>query len=184
MGYKNREIELKLVIRPNVSLSYIKNRLYDIYGQTAEKIITGHSKDVYFRAPKGAKADFVRVRYGVKNEASQITIKHTDRKSNKNRVEIDLPIGNPRQAEVLLKRLVGRPVGEIKKRYHVFFLGPNDNISIYQIDGDGRVFVEIEGTSAKKVFKMWTYLKTHLGLEMDLVKKSLFQLFLNGQNAA
>lgn len=161
------------------SLSYVNRELLDAYGDVFENIISGHSKDIYFNAPKDARADFVRVRFGTDDEESQLTLKFSDRKHNKNRIEFDLDITDPKKAVSMLSYCFGKPAGEIKKRYHVYFFNKYDNISVYQIDGDKRVFIEIEATTPKKLARLYRNLRAHCpGLQMTTVDQSLFQLFL------
>ncbi len=177
MGWGNREVEIKLQVLNDFTFNQVSSQLRDFYGDICDRIISGASKDIYFKAPRASKADFVRVRYGTRDELSQITLKYSDRGTNKNRVEIDVEVSDPDQAEVLLKYCLGKPVGKIKKKYHVYFLNDYDNVSCYQIDGDDRVFIEIEAKTRKKVDKLRKEL-TSTFLDLKVINKSLYQLFL------
>lgn len=154
------------------------NAVYD--EDRCERIIVGASKDVYFTPPRDAKADFMRVRFGAnKGDQSYFTIKYTDREDNLNRVEKDVPIADPKLMCDVLTDIHGPAKGEIHKRYKVYFLSEeHDTISVYQIKGDSRVFVEVEATSETKMQKCLDEVAKCLPFPMTRSTKSLFQLFL------
>lgn len=177
MGFRNREIEVKLEVMSKDSLADLRRDIYRAYHDDCSQIINGYSKDVYFGTP-GLKGDFARVRYGRKGELSQLTVKYTDKNLN-DRVEIDVPTNNPKAAEAFCRQLFGPPDGEIKKKYHVYFLNSHSNIAIYQIKNDPRVFVEIEATTRKRVDNILNvFQKKFPDLKLKQSTKSLYQLFV------
>jgi hypothetical protein len=181
MGYKNREIEAKMLVEGVTKMNDVVKLLNAVYDEDrCERIIVGASKDVYFVPPVGAKADFMRVRFGAsKSDQSYFTIKWTDKDDNLDRVEKDVPISDPKLMCDTLTDLHGPAKGEIHKRYKVYFLSTeHDTISVYQIKNDDRVFVEIEATTEAKMNKFLAEVQKVLPYNLTRSTKSLFQLFL------
>jgi len=181
VGYRNREIEAKMLVEGVTKMNDVVKLLNPVFDEDrCESIIVGASKDVYFTPPKDAKADFMRVRYGhKKGDQSYFTIKYTDRGDNLNRVEKDVPIGDPDLMVDTLSDLHGAPRGAIHKRYKVYFLSEeHDTISVYQIKGDARVFVEVEATSQVKLEKFLAEVQKVLPYTLTRSTKSLYQMFL------
>lgn len=174
MGHKNREIEKKFVV-PGVSykdsVSILKNML------TGVKEIKGVSMDCYWKAPKGIKADFVRLRY-MPGDTSQLTVKYTDRKTTLDRVEIDVTVSETDQAHKFMDQIFGPSLGRIYKSYWVLVMDEKDTtVSVYQIKDDSRVFVEIEARSVSKVDRIEKQIRQTLNLEREY--RSLYKVFLS-----
>ena len=181
MGYKNREIEAKMLVEGVTRMNDVVKLLNTVYDDDrCERIIVGTSSDVYFEPPKDAKADFMRVRFAAnKTDQSYFTIKYTDKGGNLDRVEKDVPISDPKLMVDVLTDIHGKPKGEIRKRYRVYFLSEeHDTISVYQIKGDDRVFVEVEATTEAKMNRFLEEVQKTLPYTLTRSTKSLFQMFL------
>src|SRR5574338_54120 len=72
--YKNREIEVKLLVEGVNSMKIVDKHLQTMFPDP-EDLIIGKSKDVYFNPPDDSKADFARVRFFPDREGGQMTIK-------------------------------------------------------------------------------------------------------------
>lgn len=177
MGYKNREIELKLEVKNVKKIEDVTKKLEKIFNY--RKTVKGKSKDLYWGASKSSKADFVRLRL-YPDGLPQVTVKYTDKGSNFDRVEIDVNVDDAENAIQLMNSLFGKPKGEIVKEYQVYFLDKEDsNISVYKIKNDPRIFLEIEARSKEKVLEISNSVKQYSPeLSVKRVGKSLFQLFL------
>lgn len=183
MGYRNRELEVKLVIE-GASLAKVDKRIASV-SKHAKRSIHGKSEDVYFSAPKGAKADFVRLRVANHDDGAKFTIKFTDKKKKGvvDRVEKDLNIDDFNQAHSMCTDLFGAPAGRISKKYHVYFMGKKQDesataISIYQLTDDSRVFLEVESKSLSIVNYWLGRVVKLLPYSMKRSKKSLYQIFI------
>ena len=97
MGYKNREIEVKLKISSNRITRVNINNIAQIIEQSLihYRKVSGNSTDIYYHSPFDTDA-FIRLRKSGSN--SEMTTKIKDRNTNINRVEIDLQIKDPKQA--------------------------------------------------------------------------------------
>lgn len=167
MGYKNREIEVKILLP-------VKGNLYEdcvkeirrIFGGESDETVRSRSSDLYW---KGRDAQsFVRLRRmsSVKDDRGVITYKSQDRGCNFDRIEIDAPTSY-RQAHAFMMQAFGPALGEVEKRYDVFLMGERDehdeadaSVSVYQITGSPEIFVEIEARSKKKVEELVRKLAT------------------------
>ena len=178
MGYKNREIEVKLVVENADSLSKINNILKKHFKKKSKRQRVGISKDAYWRTPRTSKADFIRLRCYSGGRA-QLTVKHTDKGDNLDRVEIDLEIDDSKKASLMLSSVFGSSLGFIHKRYSTYFLDNEDTtVSLYQIVNDKRVFLEVEARSKKEVFSLIKEVEGILpNYKLKREKRSLFQLF-------
>lgn len=183
MSYRNREIEIKLLARNAKSIkevdTWIKAKLAE--EKRCRPIIVGSATDIYWAAPDDSEADFVRVRELDDADENglmhQMTLKYSDKGSNINRVEVDVPIGNKTRAEKFLTYLLGDPLGQVTKDYTVHFLeDEHTTISVYQIIKDPRVFVEVEGKSLRRVKELITQISGMF--EYVRVQQSLFQMFV------
>lgn len=182
MGYKNREIETKFIVTSYSSYREIEDSLNTLLNDDRATKISGASKDVYWKPPRGSEADFVRVRYLPEDDSGQLTLKHTDKDNTQDRVEIDVDVANPDQAVELYKRLLGDPAGIISKRYTVYFLDKRDTtVSLYKIQSDPRFFIEVEARTKEKMDKVISRLKEDIGLSLEVVNKSLFDIFIKGR---
>jgi hypothetical protein len=84
--------------------------------------------------------------------SGELTTKHTDGKSIRNRVEIDVPVSDVKQALAFWTYQFGKPIGKIVKVYTVFLLDKNGTtISVYKLSGHKTVFLEVEAHSEKTV---------------------------------
>lgn len=211
MGANNREIELKLRIKGNpLPFSSVVELVERAIGSICTGSIDGNSFDVYWHAPISSKVDFVRLRAteapagrfdsGHLGSESlkgpgQMTIKSSDRGDNLDRVEVDLEVGDTRQAQVLLGHLLGDAAGLIWKLYKVFFIGDGgphgDNISVYEVHGSSlnhapglssHVYIEVEAGSRSRLADIVEALRLGLpGVELDVVKTSLYELYVWGE---
>jgi adenylate cyclase class IV len=178
VGHQNREIELKLVVDNAKSIDEVAKKIEKVFNY--KKTLRGKSKDVYWDPIRGSKADFVRLR-NYPESWPQVTVKYTDKGSNFDRVEIDLSVESAKNATEIMKSLLGKPSGSVTKEYQVYFLDNKDtNISVYKIEKDSRIFVEIEARSKKKVLDIKKSLNKYIPeLGLSLVEKSLYELFVN-----
>lgn len=142
-----REYEIKYVTNMSIKqLNKIIKKSFTVIRQEE-----GTSSDFYWKSLNRGEADFIRLRF-LSAMAGEITVKHTDKKDISDRLEIDLPIGNPNHGKKLLTRYLGPPHGKVKKTYTVHFLDTaGTNISVYKVHDDGQVFVEIESYKTKVV---------------------------------
>lgn len=186
MGYKNREIEWKLLTEGATTMAPVDRVVHSVLKSHipfCKPIIKGCAADTYFCPPEEARADFVRVReldepdeHGCR---AQITLKYSDKDGNVNRVEIDLGVSDPEQAIRLLTYMLGDPLGRVTKHYTVYFLeNVHTTVSVYKVMKDKRVFVEVEATSAKRVAEVTDWLRVDGGLKFERVKTSLFDMFV------
>lgn len=150
--------------------------------QQCRPVIRGCAADIYWAPPEDSTADFVRLRrLDEPNERgldSQITLKSSDKGGNVNRVEIDLGVDSHRQANLLLSMMLGDPLGQVTKRYTVYFLeNQHTTISVYRVLKDKRIFVEVEATSLDRVKELAASL-VEAGLSFKRVQQSLFDMFV------
>lgn len=159
MGFRNRELEVKLSVNldsgaPAYSsaCSFVEGVVKGIYPNynTEDDLVIGNATDIYWNAPRSGIGDFVRLRKTSKG--AQITLKATDRGNNVDRVEIDLEVDDYKQAKSLMLALHGEPKATVTKKYNVYFLeNDHTNVSVYQVKGDNRLFIEVEATSKKRL---------------------------------
>lgn len=176
MGYNNREIEVKMLVKGCKSLKKVEKLCLKLFQPL--HVITDQRTDYYWPAPA---TDFVRVRQMEKNKNGhgQMTVKKTDRGSNFNRLEIDLDILNVNQAVRLKTAEYGKQPKKLKKKYTILFLDHLDtNISVYQIDKDKRIFVEVESRNARKVNSLVKILKSKIPFPLEVIRKSLYDIFI------
>lgn len=179
MGFRNREVEIKLLVEGEESLDSVNNKLSRFLKKQSLNCTRGISDDIYWKTLPSSKADFIRLRHYPEGLA-QITVKHTDKGDNFDRVEIDLEVADAKNATLIISSLQGKPIGKIKKKYIVYFLDDKEtNVSLYQIANDKRVFIEIEARSKKKVFYLQKKINDFLSeYTLSPIKKSLYQIFL------
>lgn len=178
MGYKNKEIEKKYVVKGSsldVSFNILKTLLasYRTYSDT--------STDIYWHTPAALKknADFIRVRQFDETHG-ELTVKKAIR-GNTYRVEIDL-LADPRQSVALVKQLIGKPAGRITKTYKTLLLDKlNTTVSLYKIKNDKRIFLEVEARSLSKVESILK--KIEQVLDITYESRSLYQIFLARNHA-
>ena len=193
MGYKNREIEVKMVVvdgeRPYNLMSGINKSISNHFSSLRLKYIEGFSADTYWNKVNNTdKIGFFRIRE-MEDGSCQLTVKEQDKGNNYDRIEIDLMSHDkPKQAILLMTQLLGPHLGVIKKKYYVHVLDSDHEekptVSIYQIKGDNRVFVEIEAHSVKEVERLKEevaeILKFSFGVHLEVETNSLFAIFIKG----
>jgi len=190
MGHKNREIEVKLLVNDIKTLSSVacqiekvwhamdKHSEADASEDYDNEILVGNASDFYWNAPKGCNADFGRLRKR-SGGGAQLTIKSTDRGDNVNRVEVDVDVDDHGQAYEFMTGLLGEPTAKVTKKYSVFFLeNQHTNISVYQIRGDDRVFVEVEAKTLKRVIQILNTVIDSTNYEYSWIKSSVYQMFV------
>lgn len=175
MGYKNREIERKFVAVKKAKLKDVSKAIQKAIGKY-DSIIREESPDYYWTVPKKVHADFIRLRF-MPDGTGQLTAKWADRGSNTDRVEIDVDVHEPNQCARYLNQIHGKCAGSVHKEYHVFFLDKLDTtVSVYQVTGDRRVFIEIEARNIRRVNQLVKLVGTVV--EMKPEPRSLFQIFI------
>lgn len=187
MGYKNREIESKLIIKqkqggPSVNMKNVDKVLEKAFEDETENYVEGTSNDTYWKTPSGAPADFGRVRE-MSSGKCMLTAKGKDKGDNLDRIEVDLDvIGTPLQVTKFMENLLGTPGGTIRKTYGVYVLeNEHTTVSLYRVHGDDRVFVEVEARTKKRMLQMEDKVKRYLlesGFDSERSEKSLFEMFV------
>lgn len=167
----NREKEIKLESKLKYSqiVSILTNLLPNV------DFIKGKSTDLYWKSHT-SKADFMRFRT-LSNDHGELTVKHTDKKCKKDRLEIDVIVNEPKKVKEVLTRALGSHIGSIHKVYTVFFMDQKgSNISVYYIPKEKRTFIEIEATNQKTVRKLYNIIKNDI--KHDIINMDLYTLFL------
>jgi len=182
MGYKNREIELKLLLTSGQSynklLEALDDHLESFYSES--ETISARASDQYWDAPDQATADFIRLRKKDSGKGGTITIKSTDKGNNVDRVEIDVDIEDYKQGLALLTALYGPPREKVTKKYHVLFLeNEHTNYSIYQVDKDKRLFLEVEARRGKRVNELVrSFVEKKPEFTFVVVQSSIYDMFV------
>jgi adenylate cyclase class IV len=178
MGYRNRECEKKFTV---VGSSYADaiEALEEAFDY--DRRVINASKDYYWRPLEGMKVSFGRLRY-MPNGTGQMILKHKDRGTNVNRVEIDVEVDDPDQGKEFMAQLLGEPCGSIYKKYHVLFLGDeHTTVSIYSVRGDnGRVFVEVEAKTEAALERIEKR-TAQAGIRLEYEPRSLYEIFFGGK---
>lgn len=178
MGYRNREKERKFLVSSNVSYDQAITLVKEVFPH-CERIIDDCSRDYYWNLVEGLKGDFIRLRM-MPDGSAQLTVKHADKGSNTNRVEVDvgIPLDQVDQVKAFLEYVHGPISGSVMKDYFVFFLAADDHttVSIYQVIGDKRLFVEVEAKTIKKIDELVTQIEEKVSITP--IKESLYQLFI------
>ncbi len=179
MGYKNREIELKLQLVSGQTYNQLKKVLGTYTESEHSFTVVGKAADYYWTIK--SNADFLRLRRQNNGIGGILTFKGTDKATNFNRIEYDLDVSDFKQALDMHTYAFGAP-REVFKKYHVFFTGENehDNFSVYQVSSDPekRIFLEIEAVTAMKVHEMLGGLSlAHPEFKFDVVPYSIYQMF-------
>jgi hypothetical protein len=192
MGYKNREIESKLVVKqkpggPVANTRNVDRVLERAFEDETKDYVEGTSNDTYWEAPSGAPADFGRVRE-MSSGRCMLTAKGKDKGDNLDRIEVDLDVhGTPIQVVKFMENLLGVSGGTIRKTYGVYVLeNEHTTVSLYRVHGDDRVFVEVEARTKKRMLQMEDKVKRHLlesGFDSERVEKSLFEMFIAKKEA-
>ena len=177
MGYRNREIESKLLVEGTKDMGIVDRVLKHII--RPQSIIKGYSSDSYWGLPKNSKNNFGRVRYKT-NGGAQLTVKRQDKGSYRNRVEVDVEVDDPKQAVAFMKAMTHRDSdGSVKKNYIVYFLENGDTtVSIYKVTNDSRVFVEVEARTEKRMYQLVKLIRSALPFKIKNIDKSLYRMFV------
>jgi len=193
MGFLNRELEVKILVRnkddgisPSQSsvCAFVESELKKIYPayNTEDDQIIGNATDIYWNAPRTGIGDFVRLRKTSKG--GQITLKATDKGSNLDRVEIDLEVHDYKQAKELMLALHGESKASVRKKYNVFFLENEfTNVSVYRVSGSAMTFIEVEAknkTRLKEIVKVLT--KESEKWDFSWVQSSIYEMFVNNNS--
>jgi CYTH domain-containing protein len=163
-----REIERKYVIE-GLSYQIAKNILsHSVYIKEQHD---GTSSDVFWKQPN---VDFIRLR----ENTNELTVKVTDKGTVEDRIEFNVPTTNHEEAYMFCTVAFGPPVGRLQKTFYVVDMGDDRYVSLYTVEGDDRVFLEIEAPSMVDVVDI----EHDLRLEFSLVQqhRSLFDIFLGG----
>jgi adenylate cyclase class IV len=185
VGYKDREVEIKLLVTSHDCLygsvnRHIRKFVAEIFPEYEE--ISGNSFDLYWKTSEHAMADFVRLRRN--RSGACVTMKSTDRGDNVDRVEVDLSVDSFKQAHSVLSGIFPEAPTKVKKKYNVYFLENEDTtISVYAVDGDkaNNVFVEVEARTLTRVKDLVKQLVEKTEWEYAWSKSSLFNIFVQEQ---
>ena len=186
MGFRDREIERKLIVKGTTRMADVDRYLLKVL-KRHKRLIAGKSEDIYWESPEGSRADFVRLRRANKDGAAKLTIKYSDKRNNFNRIERDVEVHPFSTTRRLLEDVFGKPAGYVNKRYIVYVMGAaggeaDSTISLYQIVGDRRVYLEIEAITAAKV-DFWTKkVLRALPYRTKRVNQSLYMIFIKNQH--
>lgn len=167
----NREKEIKLESKLKYSqiVSILTNLL------PISTVIKGRSTDLYWKSLT-SRADFMRFRT-LSEHLGELTVKHTDKSSKADRLEIDVTVSEPKKIKEVLTRALGAHIGSIHKIYTVFLIDEKgSNVSVYNIPKEKRTFIEIEATNQKLVKKLYNIIKNDI--KHDIINTDLFTLFL------
>lgn len=173
-----REIERKFIVSSELNQPDVDYILKREFNPTSE--IYGESDDYYYRPSAKGTADFVRLR-NHENGRVEFTVKAKDRKSNFNRLEINVEGGPASEAKAFCNSAFGVPTEILSKKYSVFIV-QDVIISTYVVGGDNRVFLEVEGVSETAVNKMVTRVQRSVDLTEE--KSSLYELFVQPKEEA
>jgi hypothetical protein len=182
MGLHDREKEVKLRVVTQAGLVQVAGYLQTLLGDEVEETRMGTSRDTYWPAPPGARADFFRVRE--RDGIRQVTVKGRDRGDNADRMEVDLDCTSPTfRIHKLARALLGKPAGTIDKTYWVFELeSEHDTVCVYETRGV--LFVECEAKSGERVDELVGLVSRGLkraGLAVELAAGSLYEMYIQGE---
>lgn len=180
MGYKNREIEVKIEVVGTSDLYRVNKKIEEFVDKVYpdREYIVGDATDWYWHTPKQSAGDFVRLRRN--NDGAEITMKAVDKDDITDRVEIDLPIASWEQGKILMEGVFGSPVEKVRKKYHVYFLeNEHTTISVYKVRGDDRIFIEVEARTKSRMTELTNQLKEfYPDHEFKRVKSSIYEIFV------
>lgn len=175
-----REIEKKYVVEaglPHIEVDRMLRKLLNY-----DRLSQGLSKDVYWAVPKGSRAAFARLRH-FPDGTGQLTVKVVDKKSNVDRIEINLELDSEKavsSAQAYMTHLLGyAPLGSVEKLYRVLWLANGANVSTYRVVDDHRLFLEIEAPELQQVDMIAETVGTHVLMRQE--PRSLFEIFIKGE---
>ncbi len=191
MGYKNREIEIKLLCEmqdgKTPSMKQIERIVEDTLGEGIVRTISDQSADVYWDLPKSVPGDFVRLRkINSADHDYQLTVKATDRNlGNVNRVEVDITVDRKTGYDFAHQISLGGSIaGSVKKKYIIFFLDEHEEgttVSCYSVVGCKNIFIEVEARSIAKVKEVTKKIARSLdeaSIAVSKVDRSLYDIFV------
>lgn len=185
MAYRNREIEVKLIVE-GTTLTELYSLVAEHLSQYGVDQIVGKSTDWFWTLPEEAEGDFLRLRD--LGSIREITVKARDR-NLLNRLEVEIQTKSSlNQCKRLIKSMYGKPQGDITKEYYVLQLEgiPHSAISVYDVQvGDQKPFkdimIEIEMLTESNVLH-WEREITDLvkgkGLKIYRAPGSLYEMFI------
>lgn len=178
MNTKNfREIEKKFICDvPYLKAAHVLTAMFSDFIPLICK-----TWDDYWPVP--GKAQFVRLRRSKGRQGSEtrtldeITVKAKDRRSNVNRLELNLDVGEqPIVAEKLLKLACGESSTCVYKNEYVWFLPGSVVLSLCEVN-KGKVYIEVEGPSLASIERIIRGIKKRFK-PLKQEPKSLFELYV------
>lgn len=184
MGYKNREIESKLIVP--LSFKLVCEGLTSLLGFDRPTLRVGSSLDTYWSVHDGrVEADFLRVRE--RDGIRQITIKGKDRGDNLNRIEVDIDsTSSTHNIHRLVRCLLGKPAGIIAKTYQVWELESEyDTVCCYYLttpDDCPYTIVEVEARTEERMLELEQQVRG-LFPRAERAPGSLYEMFVLKQTS-
>ncbi len=180
-----REIEKKWLVVSRSPYSRLEKRFVEWYRKQRlvppGSILFAETIDTYWLTP--GKGDFVRLRSsrgqrmnGEKSSLKEITVKHKDKGSNLDRLEINVEVDKVLDCKALLKTVLGPCLGRIKKVNEAIIFDGEVVISLAELE-DGRVWLEVEGPVVASLKEHEDLLNTMFALERK--KRSFVEIYLN-----
>ena len=169
---KYREIEHKF--RVHCTPKSAMEKLIALFGKPFQ---VGWSNDFYWEA---RESDFIRLRQNkVGTTDVTITTKHTDKVDATDRKEVNLTVPKKdfKDSMALLTTALGDPAWSFRQHYKLYRAHDGTIISLYRIDADDSLFLEIEGKDIKTVEK-WGKRLEHI--KKQRINASLWDMFRDG----
>lgn len=183
MGFKNREIESKLIVS-DCNYDTVCGRLNSVLSDQKPIIRIGSSVDTYWPIHDGrAEADFLRVRE--RDGIRQITIKGKDRGHNLNRIEVDIDsTSEVHKIHRLVRCILGRPAGTVCKTYRVWELESEyDTVCAYEVTSPQNVIpgvvVEVEARTEERMLELERLVLAQFS-EIERAPGSLYEMCIQG----
>jgi len=180
-----REIEKKWLVVSRGSYSRLEKRFVEWYLKQRMvppgSILFAETIDDYWLTP--GKGDFVRLRSsrgrrlnGDKSSLKEITVKHKDKGSNLDRLEINVEVEKVLDTRALLRTVLGTPLGRIHKLKEAIIFDEDKVVaSIAELE-DGRIWIEVEGPTVGSLKEHDDLLNTMFALERE--KRSFVEIYL------
>lgn len=190
MGFRGREIEIKLIVRTN--LDNVNRILQGAFRNDISRTLFGSSIDTYWSLPEEGpqKGQFIRMRE--RDGIRQITVKGKDRGSNINRIEIDVDSTSDVQTITkLLTAAHGKPAGRVGKTYYVHWLegeSEHTNVCCYSIQPIDGVYqdtiIEVETINEDKLLALEAKVIEAFrrrDIHIERASGSLYEMFILGK---
>jgi len=182
-----REIEIKLLLESHLSLEQVSRTImnYLVAKHGLEFTLTKpNTVDVYWINTGGGPAEWVRLRRDLGFREGVLTTKFTDKGSNINRGELESTVWASTAYDVL-KSLFGKEAGILYKNSIMYVNSTLEtSVSVYQVDGSVRVYLEIEGPSLRAVNKLAKDFLDYADYTgVQIIGSSLYEMFVLGQEA-